>query len=116
MSTVRIQRDGCVSPSSPPPAPTIARLIDGNAVDPGSQVRFTTKLTDALKRPQKRFLCQVARFFAVFSQAIKQAIDLAGALGDQDFEGGRVALLQSFNELGLIRGPHLFRGRRGNLL
>jgi len=50
-------------------------------------------MTDALKSPQERFLCQVASFFNVLGQPLQQTIKLAGAFVDQGFECGRVATL-----------------------
>ena len=37
--------------------PTIARLVDGDAVNPGFQVGIAPKMTNALKRAQESFLC-----------------------------------------------------------
>ena len=77
--------------SSTPPPPAVPGLIDGDPINPGPQIGIAAKLPDALERPQKCFLSQVASFFSVLSQAVKQTVDLAGALVYQFFEGGRVA-------------------------
>src|SRR5688572_8561211 len=110
-----INRDCRIAMSPPPPSPTISGLINGDAINPGPQIRFSPKLPDALKRPQECFLSQVASFFRVLGQSIKQTVNLAGTLVHQGFEGGRVAALQSFNEL-IFDWPSVGYGRRCNLL
>ena len=111
-----VDRDCRVAMPAPPPSPAVSRLIDGDAINPGPQIRFAAKLPDALKRSQKRFLSEVASLFRVLGQPIKQTVNLSGALVNQFFKGGRVAALQSFNELIFNRRPSVDYGRRGNLL
>ena len=79
----RIERNGRIASPPAPPAPAISRLVNRDAVNPGSQIRFTAKVTNALEGPQERFLGQVASFFAVFSQAIKQTVNLTRAFVHQ---------------------------------
>ena len=94
-----IERNCRVAPAPAPPAPSVSRLVDRDPINPGSQVRLASEAADALKRPQKSFLCQVASFFAVFSQTVEQTIDFARALVNQLLEGRASPRLQSFNEL-----------------
>src|SRR5712671_3585486 len=75
-AAVIIQRNRDVAPPPLPPTPTIARLIDRDAVNPGFQVRIAAKAADALKSSEESFLRQVARFFRVGGQSIKQSVNI----------------------------------------
>src|SRR5215204_5132605 len=70
-----VDRDSGVTTPASPPTPSIARLVDRNPVNPGTQIRVAAKVNDALKRAKECFLCQVASLFAVFRQAIEQTVN-----------------------------------------
>src|SRR3954466_2795008 len=111
-----VERDRHIAPPAPPPAPTIARLVDGDAINPGFQTGVAAKAVDALKRPQKSFLRQIARFFRVRRQSEKQGVNVARMLAYQSFERGRFAAAQSFKELLVSRRPDFdFRCRSNGL-
>src|SRR5678815_1158260 len=59
----------------------------------GLLYRLTENGEEARDLTQESFLRQVACFFTVFSQAIKQTVNLAGAFIHQFFEGSSVAAL-----------------------
>src|SRR5689334_24974098 len=81
----RVDRNGRIATSSAPPAPTITRLVDRDAIDPSSQIRLAAEVANALKRSQERLLRQVTRFFAAFRQPVEQTVNLTRAFVDQYF-------------------------------
>src|SRR5215472_8738041 len=111
-----VQRDGGIASPPAPPAPAIASLINRDPVYPGPQIRVAAKVCDVLKGAQKRFLCQVACFFTVFRQPMKQPVNLTGSLSYQGLERRRFAPLQSFNELNFSRRTRFGLGWQSNLL
>src|SRR4051794_23942242 len=72
---LRVQRERRVATASFPPAPAIARLVDGDPVNPRFQVRIAAKAFNTLKNAQESLLRQVARLFRLFRQPIEQGIN-----------------------------------------
>ena len=62
----RVERNGGIAAPAPPPAPTVPGLVNGDAINPGSQVRFAAESADALEGSQERFLGQVTSFLSIF--------------------------------------------------
>src|SRR6266850_2144676 len=112
---VVVQRDRNVASSSLPPAPTIACLVDRDAVNPGFQVCIAAKAADALKSSQESFLRQVARLFRVGGQAIKQSVNVRRALSHQALKGRNLSAPQSFKELIFDSRTNFRCSCRGNL-
>src|SRR5205085_12143334 len=96
----RIERDGHIAPAPAPPTPTVARLIDGDAIEPSAQVCVAAKVRDGAEGLQESLLRQVARFFRVFRQAIEQRVDVGRTLAHEKIERGGGAGPQSVKELG----------------
>jgi hypothetical protein len=108
----RVQRNRRIPPPSSPPAPSITRLIDRDAIQPRFQIGVAAELLYRLKRAKKSLLGQVARFLSVAGQPEEQGIYVSRSFRNQLFEGGRIVPLQSFKEL--IFGPlkkRIFRSR-----
>src|ERR1043165_4070251 len=69
---LRVERERGIAAASAPPTPAIARLVDGNAINPGLQVSVAAKAINALEDAQESLLRQVARFLGIFRQPIEQ--------------------------------------------
>src|SRR5919199_740355 len=82
----RVERDRPVSPPAPPPAPAVARLVDGDAVEPGAQVRVAAEARDVSEGLQESLLRQVARLLGVLRQAVEQSVDVRVPLLDEPVE------------------------------
>src|ERR1043165_1434779 len=113
---LRVERERGIAAASAPPTPAIARLVDGNAINPGLQVSVAAKAINALEDAQESLLRQVARFLGIFRQPIEQGENIARTLFDEPVEGRRLARSQSFNELRFDCGARVSRGCRSNLL
>ena len=88
---VRIERD-LVGPVAPAPeAVAVARLVDGNAIDPGPQARLAAEAMDGAEDAEEDFLREVERFVAVAEQVHRQLDDHPLVLGHQLGAGGLVA-------------------------
>src|ERR1051325_494891 len=62
---VRVERD-LIRTMAPAPEPVaVARLVDGDAVNPGAQARLTTKTVDGTENTQEDLLREVEGFVAV---------------------------------------------------
>ena len=72
---------GTVAP--PPEAVAVARLVHGNAVDPGAQARLTAESVDGAKDAEEDFLRQVERLVAVAEQVHRQLDDHALVIADE---------------------------------
>ena len=69
---------------APPPEPVaIARLVDGDAVDPGPQARLTAEPMNRPEDAKEDFLGEVERLVAVAQQIDRQLDDHPLVLGDQ---------------------------------
>ena len=76
----------------PPPEPVpVARLVDGDAVDPGAQARLAAEAVDGAEDAEEDFLRQVERFVAIAQQVHRQLDDHPLVLGHQLGAGGLVA-------------------------
>ena len=80
---------GAVAP--PPEAVPVARLVDGDAVDPGAEARLAAEPVDGAEDAQEDFLRQVERFVAIAEQVHRQLDDHALVLGDELGAGRFVA-------------------------
>ena len=67
---------------APEPVP-VARLVHGDAVDPGAEARLAAEPVNGAEHPQEHFLRQVQRFVAVAQQVHRQLDDHPLVLGDQ---------------------------------
>ena len=72
---------GAVTPA-PEPVP-VARLVHGDAVDPGAEARLAAEPVNGAEDAQEDFLRQVERFVAVAQQVHRQLDDHPLVLGDQ---------------------------------
>ena len=70
---------GAVAP--PPEAVAVARLVDGDAVDPGAQARLAAEAVNGAEDAEEDFLRQVERFVAVAQQVHRQLDDHPLVLG-----------------------------------
>ena len=97
---VRVERHlvGAVAPA-PEPVP-VARLVDGDAIDPGAQRRLAAEPGDGAKDAEEDFLGEVERFVAIAEQVHGQLDDHPLVLGDQLGEGHLVAGRAALNERG----------------
>src|ERR1043165_8994579 len=96
---LRVERERGIAAASAPPTPAIARLVDGDAINPGLQVGVAAKAINTLEDAQESLLRQIPSLFRIFRQAIEQGVNIARTLFDEAVEGGRLARSQSFNEL-----------------
>ena len=80
---------GAVAP--PPEAVAVARLVDGDAVDPGAEARLAAEAMDGAEDAEEDFLREVERLVAVAQQVDRQLDDHALVLGDQLGTGRLVA-------------------------
>ncbi len=71
------QRKSRVATAAAPPAPAVAGLVDGYAVNPGLQVRVAAKAFDVLKDTQECLLSQIPRLFRVLRQTVEQGVNFA---------------------------------------
>jgi len=71
-SDVRVERDLVVSMAAPPETMTIAGLVDGDTVNPGSQARLATEPVDGSKDSKKDFLGKVQGLFAKLISSTKK--------------------------------------------
>ena len=80
---VRVERHliGAVTP--PPETMAVARLVDGDAVNPGAQRRLPAEPGNGAKHAEEDFLRQVERFVAVAEQIDRQLDDHPLVLGDE---------------------------------
>ena len=95
---VRIERDliGAVTPAPEPVA--VARLIDGDAVDPGAQARLAAEAADGAEDAQEDLLREVERLVAVAQQVDRQLHDHPLMLGDELGAGRFVARCAPLHE------------------
>ena len=75
----------------PPEAVPVARLVDGDPVDPGAKGGLAPETGNRPKYPQKDFLRQVEGFFAIAQQVDGQLNDHPLVLGDELGTGGLFA-------------------------
>ena len=81
-----------IGPMAPPPEPmAVARLIDGDAIDPGPQARLAAEAMNRAEDAQEDFLGDVERFVAVAQQVDRQLHDHPLVLADE-FGAGRFVL------------------------
>ena len=80
---------GAVAPAPEPVA--VARLVDGNPVDPGAQARLAAEPVDGAEDAQEHFLRQVERLVAIAQQVHGQLDDHPLVLGHQLGAGRFVA-------------------------
>ena len=67
---VLIERHLIGAMAPPPEAVAVARLVDGDPVDPGAQARLAAEAVDGAEDAQEDFLRQVERFVAIASRFI----------------------------------------------
>ena len=72
---------GAMAPA--PEAVPVARLVHGDAVDPGAKARLAAEAVDGAEDAEEDFLRQVQRFVAVAQQVHRQLDDHPLVLGDQ---------------------------------
>ena len=82
---------------TPPPEPVpVARLVDGDAVDPGAEARLAAESVNGAEDAEEDFLRQVQRFVAIAEQVHGQLDDhplvLGHELGAGRFLAGGAAL------------------------
>ena len=81
-----------IGPVAPAPEPVaVARLVDGDAVDPGAQARLAAEPVDGAEDAQEDFLRQVERFVAIAEQVHRQLDDHPLVLGHELGAGRLVA-------------------------
>ncbi len=73
--------------AAPPGAMSIARLVDGDAVDPRPQARLASEPVNRPKDPEEDFLGKVEGLLAVAEQVQRKLDDHALVLGHQLREG-----------------------------
>ena len=87
---------------APPPEPVaVARLVDGDAVDPGAEARLAAEAVNGAEDAEEDFLRQVERFVAIAEQVHRQLDDHPLVLGDQLGAGRFVAGGAALDERGL---------------
>ena len=77
---------------APPPALTVARLVDDDAVDPGAKLGLSAELREGPEDPHENILGQIERLVAVPQQVKRQLVDHPLVLGDEFGAGGLIAL------------------------
>ena len=88
-----------VGPVAPAPEPVaIARLVHGNAIDPGSQTGLTSKAVNGAEDAEEDFLGEVEGFVAVAKQVDRELHDHALVFGNQVGAGDLVAVRASLHE------------------
>src|SRR4029453_13970920 len=91
-----VERDLLRAMAAAPPALTVARLIDHDAVDPGAQGGLAAEALDRPEDTKEHFLRQVERLVVVRQEVQRELVDHPLMLGDQLGAGilvaGRTAL------------------------
>jgi hypothetical protein len=114
---VHVERDlvGAVTPA--PESMAVPGLVNGNAVDPGSQGRLPAETGNGAKDSKENFLGEVKCFVAVAKQVDRQLDDHALVLGDEfcesHFVPGRATLDKggfAATDLRPSDGPRLLHG------
>jgi hypothetical protein len=72
--------------------------IDGQAVEPGRELRLATKLADAHDELRQRVLCCVPRVLGIAEQVERQALDPRGVARAESLEGLLVACFGARHE------------------
>ena len=101
LGDVRVERHlvGAVPPA--PEAMAVARLVYGDAIDPGSQARLAAEAMDGTEDTEENFLGEIERFVAVAEQVQRELEDHALMLADEIGAGGFVARGAALDEHGL---------------
>ena len=93
---VLIQRHLIRPVASPPEPVPVARLVDGDAVDPGAEARLAAESMNGAENAKEDFLRQVQRFVVMAEQVHGQLHDHPLVLGHElrtgRFLTGRTAL------------------------
>ena len=88
---VLIERHLIGAMAAPPEPVAVARLVHGDAVDPGAQARLAAEPVNRAEDAEEDFLGEVERFVAIAEQVHRELDDHPLVLGDQLGAGRFVA-------------------------
>jgi hypothetical protein len=80
---------------------SIARLVDGDSIDPGLERGLTPKAMDGTEDLQKDFLREIQGFIAIAQEVDRQLDNHALMLGDQLGEGRFITRCAPLHQRGL---------------
>jgi hypothetical protein len=96
----RVERDLLALMTSPPPALSIPRLVDGDPVDPRAECRLASETMNGPKDAEEDFLRQIERLVAIAEQMAGQSEDHPMMLGNEERAGVLIPRCAALHEQG----------------